>query len=300
MVRPDQRRQLDAKTDPDFVSWRATDALAVEGWSARSARSRLRGSRRRCVFPEAMTELFHVTGKSSEAVKVPVLANITSSAATARFFTLQELRRPGSRLLSILSFKRSAPMNAAALKVTMRSAEGGTQKSVVELMMTRAGLYETLDYLAYEAQASTIVRPRDKQNERGRSGPKAKKSVALSGVPAGNTALCTGRPQRQRLHYPRLDDILDSPTRPSSRKSPYLLVHGNCDRAGVRRGVTRAKLKGLRGLAAAVRFRARSRPSSGSPAAERDTRCRQPRIGCAEAGTARARPDRRRQARGNP
>src|SRR6188474_956210 len=54
--------------------------------------------------------------------------------------------------------------------------------------------------------------------------PKAKKSVALSGVPAGNTALCTVGRTGNDLHY-RGYDILDFADQAEFEEVAYLLVH---------------------------------------------------------------------------
>ncbi|KIG01888.1 Citrate synthase, partial [Burkholderia sp. MR1] len=57
------------------------------------------------------------------------------------------------------------------------------------------------------------------------SGFKPKKSVALSGVTAGNTALCTVGRTGNDLHY-RGYDILDLATTSEFEEIAYLLVHG--------------------------------------------------------------------------
>ena len=56
--------------------------------------------------------------------------------------------------------------------------------------------------------------------------PKAKKSVALSGVPAGNTALCSVGRTGNDLHY-RGYDILEFAERAEFEEVAYLLVHGS-------------------------------------------------------------------------
>jgi 2-methylcitrate synthase len=81
--------------------------------------------------------------------------------------------------------------------------------------------------------------------------PKAKKSVALSGVAAGNTALCTVGRTGNDLHY-RGYDILDVATTCEFEEIAYLLVHGKLpNRAEL--GAYKTKLKSLRGLPAVVR-----------------------------------------------
>jgi 2-methylcitrate synthase len=82
------------------------------------------------------------------------------------------------------------------------------------------------------------------------SGPKPKKSVALSGVPAGNTALCTVGRQGNDLHY-RGYDILDFAETAEFEEVAYLLVHGKLP-THAELGAYKHKLRALRGLPAAV------------------------------------------------
>ena len=80
--------------------------------------------------------------------------------------------------------------------------------------------------------------------------PKPKKSVALSGVPAGNTALCTVGRTGNDLHY-RGFDILDFADTAEFEEIAYLLVHGKLPNAAELAGY-KTKLRGLRGIPAAV------------------------------------------------
>ena len=80
------------------------------------------------------------------------------------------------------------------------------------------------------------------------AGPKPKKSVALSGVTAGNTALCTVGRTGNDLHY-RGYDILDFADEAEFEEVAYLLVHGTLPNAAELAGY-KAKLKALRGLPA--------------------------------------------------
>jgi len=76
--------------------------------------------------------------------------------------------------------------------------------------------------------------------------PKAKKSVALSGTAAGNTAICTVGRTGNDLHY-RGYDILDFAETAEFEEIAYLLIHGELpNRAEL--DSYRAKLKSLRGL----------------------------------------------------
>jgi 2-methylcitrate synthase len=80
---------------------------------------------------------------------------------------------------------------------------------------------------------------------------KPKKSVALSGTPAGNTALCTVGHTGNDLHY-RGYDIKDLARECEFEEVAHLLVHGKLpNRAEL--AAYKAKLKGLRGLPAAVK-----------------------------------------------
>jgi len=145
---------VDAKTDADFIVMARTDALAVEGLDPAIERAlACVEAGADAVFPEAMTEL-SMYRKFAEAVKVPVLANITEFGATP-LFTLDELR---SARVAIALYPLSAfrAMNAAALKVYNAIRKEGTQKGVLDSMQTRADLYDTLDYLAYERKLDQL------------------------------------------------------------------------------------------------------------------------------------------------
>ncbi len=145
---------VDAKTDTDFIVMARTDALAVEGLDPAIERAlACVEAGADAVFPEAMTEL-SMYRKFAEAVKVPVLANITEFGATP-LFTLDELR---SARVAIALYPLSAfrAMNAAALKVYNAIRKEGTQKGVLDSMQTRADLYDTLDYLAYERKLDQL------------------------------------------------------------------------------------------------------------------------------------------------
>src|SRR5260221_93834 len=117
----------DAKTDAEFVVMARTDALAVEGLERAIERAvACVDAGGDAVFPEAMTEL-SMYRKFADAVKVPVLANITEFGATP-LFTLEELRSAG---VAIALYPLSAfrAMNAAALKVDNAIRKEGTQKN---------------------------------------------------------------------------------------------------------------------------------------------------------------------------
>jgi len=92
---------------------------------------------------------------------------------------------------------------------------------------------------------------------------KPKKSVALSGVPAGNTALCTVGRSGNDLHY-RGYDILDFADEAQFEEVAYLLVH---EKLPTREELKKykAKLKSLRALPAPLRTALEQLPKSAHP-----------------------------------
>jgi len=92
---------------------------------------------------------------------------------------------------------------------------------------------------------------------------KPKKSVALSGVAAGNTALCSVGKTGNDLHY-RGYDILDLATTSEFEEIAYLLVHGKLPNDGELRGY-KTKLRSLRGLPQAVKTALEALPASAHP-----------------------------------
>ncbi len=95
------------------------------------------------------------------------------------------------------------------------------------------------------------------------AGPKVKKSVALSGVVAGNTALCTVGLTGNDLHY-RGYDILDMAEQCEFEEIAHLLIHGKLPTATELKSY-KAKLKSLRGIPVAVQDALESLPSSAHP-----------------------------------
>jgi len=93
--------------------------------------------------------------------------------------------------------------------------------------------------------------------------PKPKKSVALSGVPAGNTALCTVGRTGNDLHY-RGYDILDIADNAEFEEIAYLLVHGKLPNVAELAAYKR-KLKALRGIPMDVQDILESIPASAHP-----------------------------------
>jgi len=150
---------VDARTDADFVVMARTDALAVEGLDAAIERAvACVEAGADMIFPEAVTDL-PMYRRFAEAVRVPILANITEFGSTP-LFTLDELR---SANVAIALYPLSAfrAMNQAALAVYRTLRRDGTQKAVLDTMQTRADLYEFLGYHAYENKLDELFAQRD-------------------------------------------------------------------------------------------------------------------------------------------
>lgn len=145
---------VDAKQDDAFVVMARTDALAVDGFDAVLERvGAFVEAGADAIFAEAMTEL-DMYRRITEAVDVPVLANITEFGQTP-LFTTEEL---GSAGIAMALYPLSAfrAMSKAALAVYGELRAQGTQKGVLELMQTRAELYEHLGYHEYEQKLDEL------------------------------------------------------------------------------------------------------------------------------------------------
>jgi len=146
---------VDARTDHSFVIMARTDALAVEGLDAAIDRAvACVEAGADMIFPEAITELAHYKA-FADAVKVPILANITEFGKTA-LFSVEELK---SVSVSLVLYPLSAfrAMSQAAQKVYQCIRNNGSQEAVVPIMQTREELYDVLDYKTYEAQVDSLI-----------------------------------------------------------------------------------------------------------------------------------------------
>ena len=105
------------------------------------------------IFPEAITEL-SMYKKFADAVKVPILANITEFGATP-LFTTEELKS-ANVAMALYPLSAFRAMNAAALKVFQALRKEGTQKNVIDTMQTRNDLYDYLGYHVYEQKLDSL------------------------------------------------------------------------------------------------------------------------------------------------
>ncbi|MEW7993659.1 MAG: 2-methylcitrate synthase [gamma proteobacterium symbiont of Clathrolucina costata] len=101
--------------------------------------------------------------------------------------------------------------------------------------------------------------------------PKAKKSVALSGTAAGNTAICTVGRTGNDLHY-RGYDILDFAEKAEFEEIAYLLIHGALP-TPAELTAYKTKLKSMRGLPQAVKQAMEAIPASAHPMDVMRTAC---------------------------
>jgi methylisocitrate lyase len=147
---------VDARTDPQFVVMARTDALANEGLDSAISRAlKYVEAGADMIFPEAITEL-SMYRKFADAVKVPILANITEFGATP-LFTTEELRS-ANVAMALYPLSAFRAMNQAALRVYESLRKDGTQKKLLDSMQTREELYAILDYHSYEQKLDELYR----------------------------------------------------------------------------------------------------------------------------------------------
>jgi methylisocitrate lyase len=145
---------VDARTDEGFVIMARTDAIAVEGLDAAIERAlACIEAGADMIFPEAIYTLDQYR-TFKNAVKVPILANITEFGKTP-LFTREELRSAGVDIVLYCCGAYRA-MNKAALNFYETVRREGTQKNVVPSMQTRDELYDFLGYRAYEEKLDAL------------------------------------------------------------------------------------------------------------------------------------------------
>jgi methylisocitrate lyase len=144
----------DARTDADFFLIARTDAIAVEGVDRAIERAIA------CVeagadgiFAEAALDL-PTYRRFVDAVKVPVLANITEFGATP-MFTVEQLKSAGAAMV-LYPLSAFRAMNKAALNVYTALRRDGTQQAVVDTMQTRMELYEVIGYHRFEQSLDAL------------------------------------------------------------------------------------------------------------------------------------------------
>jgi methylisocitrate lyase len=144
---------VDARYD-DFVIMARTDAIGVEGIGPAIERAvACLEAGADMIFPEAIYTLEQYR-EFKDAVKVPILANITEFGKTP-LFTTAELESAGVDIVLYCCGAYRA-MNKAALNFYETVRRDGTQKAVVPSMQTRDELYDFLGYHAYEEKLDAL------------------------------------------------------------------------------------------------------------------------------------------------
>jgi methylisocitrate lyase len=131
-----------------------TDSLANEGLD--SAIERMRKyveAGADMAFPEAITDL-PMYRKVADALKVPILANITEFGKSP-LFTVEELRSANVAMI-LYPLTAFRAMNKAALRVYENLRKTGTQKASIGEMQTREELYDIINYHAYEKKLDEL------------------------------------------------------------------------------------------------------------------------------------------------
>jgi methylisocitrate lyase len=148
------RAAADARTDADFFLIARTDAIQAEGVDAAIERcQRYVEAGADGIFAEAAYDL-PTYKRFVDALKVPVLANITEFGATP-LFSRDELASVGVAIqLYPLSAFRAANKAAEAVYTSIR--QNGHQKDVIDLMQSRAELYERIGYHAFEQKLDAL------------------------------------------------------------------------------------------------------------------------------------------------
>ena len=144
----------DAISDDEFMLMARTDAFANEGINGTIERAqRYVEAGANALFPEAITSLEDYK-TLSDAVSVPILANITEFGMTP-LFKKDELKKAGiSIILHPLSAFRA--MSKAALEVYSAISDDGNVEKILEKMQSRDELYEILDYHTYEKKIDDL------------------------------------------------------------------------------------------------------------------------------------------------
>lgn len=141
------RAAADARRDPNFLIMARTDIRAVDGLEAAQDRARaLVDAGADAIFPEAMKSLAEFAAMRA-AVDVPILANMTEFGKS-ELFGYEELAAVGVNMVIYpVTLLRSAMGAAERTLDTIRAR--GTQQDDVPNMLTRARLYDLVDYEAY-------------------------------------------------------------------------------------------------------------------------------------------------------
>jgi methylisocitrate lyase len=142
------RAAVNARSDRDLVIIARTDARGVEGFEAAVARAQhYLAAGADWIFPEALTDVSEFQ-RFAESVPAPLVANMTEFGQSP-LLTHSQLAKLGySAVLYPVTLLRIFLRAAEAALATL--AEDGTQKELLDLMLTREELYELIDYHEFE------------------------------------------------------------------------------------------------------------------------------------------------------
>lgn len=144
----------DARTDADFFIIARTDAIAVDGVDAAIERAQACAEAGADgIFAEAAFDL-DTYRRFTDALSVPVLANITEFGQTPLFSVTELASAQVAMVLYPLSAFRA--MNKAAETVYTAIRRDGHQKNVVDIMQTREELYDRIGYHEFEARLDAL------------------------------------------------------------------------------------------------------------------------------------------------
>ena len=151
----------DGRIDDSFVIMARTDAHAVEGQQAAIERAvAYAAAGADMIFAEALTTAEEYQ-QFTDAVDVPVLANLTEFGKTP-LFTSDEMASAGVRM-TLYPLSAFRAMSAAALGVYETIRNDGTQKASIDNMQTREELYDVLGYQAYEDKLDELFAERKRK-----------------------------------------------------------------------------------------------------------------------------------------
>ena len=151
----------DGRLDDGFVIMARTDAHAVEGQQAAIERAvAYAEAGADMIFAEALTTVEEYK-QFTDAVDVPVLANLTEFGKTP-LFTTDEMAAAGVRM-TLYPLSAFRAMSAAALGVYETIRNDGTQKESIDNMQTREELYDVLGYQSYEDKLDELFAERKRK-----------------------------------------------------------------------------------------------------------------------------------------
>ncbi len=210
---------LAARQDHNFVIMARTDSGSVEGLAAAIDRSQAYiETGADMIFVEALTSLDEYR-QFTEAVRVPVLANLTEFGQTPLFGREQMAQTGVSLLLYPLSAFRVMSKAVEGLYASIRTH--GSQRAWLERMQDREELYALLDYHTAEL-AQDAQHKNDRQNT---SQVTKQHGGGLADIIAGDTAICTVGKQGRGLSY-RGYAIEDLAASACFEEVAYLLLYG--------------------------------------------------------------------------